>query len=128
METVHDLAARGHDWKYYDENYHFLCQSDASNHPRGNIHMELWLKSFLNSRPRVSASNSSMLPQNRSQPRLPIPAGYCYNFCHKGLDCSGCSFKHECFKCNKGNHKALNCNFRGSTTNQSNTKKQFPSS
>ena len=35
---------------------------------------------------------------------------YCFKF-HKGGDCSGCVFKHACFKC-EGSHRALKCNFR----------------
>ena len=118
MDTIHDLAARGQDWKFYDENYRFLRQSDKSGHPWGHIHMELWLKSFYNSRPKSSARNSSELPSGRSglQPRISMPAGFCYKF-HKGADCSGCAFKHDCFKCG-GNHRGLNCNFRGFTAKQ----------
>jgi hypothetical protein len=44
-------------------------------------------------------------------PQNSIPRGYCFKF-HKGEACSGCEFKHSCFKCD-GLHPGLKCNFRG---------------
>ncbi|KAL9951074.1 hypothetical protein ACROYT_G043670 [Oculina patagonica] len=34
-DVIQDLAARGHNWKYYDENFRFLRQSQASAYPWG---------------------------------------------------------------------------------------------
>ena len=39
---------------------------------------------------------------------LRVPTGFCFTF-HRGGDCMGCSFRHDCFKC-RGFHRALNCN------------------
>ena len=36
--TIQDLAARGHNWRFYDENFRFLRQSQATSLPWGNIH------------------------------------------------------------------------------------------
>ena len=41
--TIQDLAARGHNWRFYDENFRFLRQSPSTSLPWGNIHWELWL-------------------------------------------------------------------------------------
>ena len=42
---IHDLAARGHNWRFYDENFRFIRQSHVSSLPWGTIHSELWLRS-----------------------------------------------------------------------------------
>ena len=41
--TIQDIAARGHNWRFYDENFRFLHQSQATSLPRGTVHWELWL-------------------------------------------------------------------------------------
>ena len=42
---IHDLAERGHNWLFYDENFRFMRQSHVSSLPWGAIHTELWLRS-----------------------------------------------------------------------------------
>ena len=37
-EIVQDLASRGHDWHYYDENFRYLRQNQPSAFPWGVIH------------------------------------------------------------------------------------------
>ena len=44
-EIVQDLAARGHNWHYYDENFRYLRQNQPSTFPWGVIHWELWMRS-----------------------------------------------------------------------------------
>ena len=44
-DTIQDLAGRGHNWKYYNENFRFLKQAHRSALPWDRIHDELWLKS-----------------------------------------------------------------------------------
>ena len=104
--TIQDLAARGHNWRFYDENFRFLRQSQATTLPWGTVHWELWLR---------SQSNIKKLPPSIPGPKpfspLSIPRGYCFKY-HRGGDCAGCSFKHTCCKC-AGDHRALHCNFRG---------------
>ena len=41
-----------------------------------------------------------------------VPKGYCRKF-HRGNDCPGCSFRHQCFKCGVVD-PANRCNFRSS--------------
>ena len=108
-DTIQDLAGRGHNWKFYDENFRFSRQTHHSALPWDRIHDELWLKSH-------------QVPQARplqptSQVRLPgrvdnTPKGFCFRF-HKGRKCApGCAYKHQCYKC-EGSHPVSNCNFRG---------------
>ena len=43
--TIQDLAAKGLNWRFYDENFRFLRQTPATSLPWGTIHLELWLRS-----------------------------------------------------------------------------------
>ena len=105
--TVQDLAIRGHNWRFYDENFRYLRQTQASSLPWESIHWELWLHSQNNSSTqKTPPAGGSRKPFSS----LRVPTGYFFKF-HKGGDCSGCVFKHSCFKC-EGSHRALNCNFR----------------
>ena len=104
--TIQDLAARGHNWRFYDENFRFLRQSQATSLPWGTVHWELWLRSQSNlKKPSTSFTGSKPVSP------ISIPRGYCFKF-HRGGDCAGCSFRHTCCKC-EGAHRALHCNFRG---------------
>ena len=111
-EILHDLAVRGQNWRYYDENFRFLRHSNVISYSWGHVNWELWLRSQSYQGKQRTIDQSSMLSQSRSGPYFHIPKGFCYKF-HKGVVCSGCAFKHTCFKCD-GNHKAFNCNFRPS--------------
>ena len=114
-DTVQDLAVRGHNWKYYDENFRFLRQAHCSALPWDQIHDELWLKSNQVTQPRPF--------QTTSQGRVPgkvdtTPKGYRFRF-HKGRKCApGCAYKHQCYKC-EGSHPVSNCNFRGQSKQSS---------
>ena len=106
--TIQDLAARGHNWRFYDENFRFLRQSPSTSLPWGTIHWELWLRSqspVSVKRAQTTASTGKPMPNFR------VPRGFCFTY-HRGGDCMGCSFRHDCFKCD-GSHRGLNCNFRG---------------
>ena len=43
-EVVQDLAARGGNWKFYDENFRFLRQAQPASFPWGVTHWELWMR------------------------------------------------------------------------------------
>ena len=43
-EIVRELAARGYNWHYYDENFRYLRQKEPISFPWGSIHWELWIK------------------------------------------------------------------------------------
>lgn len=113
-DIVQDLADRGQNWRFYDENFRFLRQYQRSSLSWANVHWELWLRSqntshkFTGPMQRTASTPSGRGPQNS------IPRGYCFKF-HKGKACSGCEFKHSCFKCDSL-HPGLKCNFRGQFT------------
>ena len=109
-DIVQDLADRGHNWQFYDENFRFLRQSERSALPWAHIHWELWLRSQSTQTRSVTSASRNVPPSNK-QPFISIPRGYCFKF-HKGDECFGCDFKHACFKCG-GPHTGLKCNFRG---------------
>ena len=59
-QTIRDLAARGRNWSFYDENFRYLRQTQRSLIPWGSIHGELWLRSqYPNKAPPVNFSNSA---------------------------------------------------------------------
>ena len=75
-EKVQDLAARGVNWKSYDENFRFLRQAQPVSFPWGLIHRELWIRAQHSFRkPSFSISQGHPKPQNQSTPK-----GYCFNF------------------------------------------------
>ena len=109
-ESIRDLAARGQNWRYYDENFRYLRQTQRSLVPWGTIHGELWLRSQCPNKTPAVTQNNHVHKAGVSR----VPSGFCFKF-HRGQFCAGnCSFKHECFKC-KGTHRATQCNFRGPT-------------
>ena len=109
---IRDLAAKGHNWRFYDENFRFIRQSHISSLPWGTIHSGLWLR--LHSGTSTSKSpGSGVNPGPRTKVDRPIPYGFCFKF-HQGLVCAGCHFKYT--KCN-GDHVATTCNFRASGNN-----------
>ncbi|XP_044181866.1 uncharacterized protein LOC122962697 isoform X1 [Acropora millepora] len=107
-EIIQDLAARGHNWRYYDQKFRFLRQKQASAFPWGVLHGELWLRA---QSPLTKKPQPANVVKPRARTDLPrVPQGFCFKF-HRGLACSGCSFKHSCFKCS-GEHRATLCTFR----------------
>ena len=103
-EVVQDLAARGHNWKFYDENLRFLRQSQPASFPWGVIHRELWMRS------QTSVLRKMPLQPPSSRTRSDTPLGFCFRF-SKGAECSGCQYKHLCYKC-EGSHPPTSCLFR----------------
>ena len=106
-EVVRDLAAKGANWIYYDTNFRYLRQQKPADFPWGNIHFELWIRSQ-----QFPHKNNGMPPSTSRFPRSStfVPIGYCRKF-HRGGNCTGCSFKHECRKCHQS-HPNCKCNFR----------------
>ena len=43
-EIIRDLAARGYNWIYYDENFRYLRQKDPKAYSWGSVHWELWIR------------------------------------------------------------------------------------
>ena len=44
-DVIQDLASRSHNWKFYDENFRFMRQSQPEAYPWGTVQWELWLRS-----------------------------------------------------------------------------------
>lgn len=107
-EVVQDLAARGGNWKFYDENFRFLRQAQPASFPWGVIHWELWMRAQHSFKKQLTPAGQGR-PKQQDQG---TPKGYCFKF-HRGVACdAGCAFKHLCYKC-EGTHPVSRCNFRG---------------
>lgn len=125
-EVVRDLADRGADWQYYDTNFRLLRQEQHAGMPWDNAHWELWIRAQQFGRPNFGRPNfSRQLTHKRAQGNTfspaaqSVPRGFCRKF-HSGGACSGCSYKHQCPKCNSV-HPANKCNFRPSRQPRSGT-------
>ena len=114
-EVVQDLAARGGNWKFYDENFRFLRQAQPASFPWGVTHWELWMRAQHSVKQQTNAANPGRAkPQDRGTSK-----GYCFKF-HKGMECiPNCAYKHLCYKC-QGSHPVSRCNFRGQSRVTSN--------
>lgn len=44
-EVIRDLAARGYNWCYYDENFRYLRQKEPKAYSWGSVNWELWIRS-----------------------------------------------------------------------------------
>ncbi|CAB4027902.1 Cortactin-binding 2, partial [Paramuricea clavata] len=87
-QTIQDLAARGLNWRFYDENFRFLRQTQRTLVPWGSIHGELWLRSQYSmtrksSGPQVGQNNFAPKPRSPTA----VPWGYCFKF-HRGQSSS----------------------------------------
>ena len=88
--VIRELATQGANWKFYDENFRSIRQSQGA--PWDQIHAELWLRShYFRAKANTQGGKSKQTGQY-------IPKGFCYKF-HRGIECNGCSFKHRCFRC-----------------------------
>lgn len=106
-DIIRDLAARGYNWRFYDENFRYLRQKDPKAYSWGAVHWELWIRS------QPSRNNYSLIKrfEGESKSGFRVPKGFCWKY-HKGLKCIGCNFKHSCPICQK-THQMMNChNFR----------------
>ena len=91
-------------WYQYDTNLrkHKQGYRDA---PWGQVHPDFFLfcfKSTQSAKPPLSQKGSSSKQIDSS------PHEFCWRF-HKGENCTGCKFNHQCFKCNTGIHPAAKC-------------------
>ena len=108
-DIIRDLAARGCNWRYYDENFRYLRQKEPQAYSWGSVHWELWIRS------QPSKHNTPQTKKFEGEPRsgILVPKGYCWKY-HRGQKCIGCSFKHSCPLCAL-NHQMVKCsNFRPS--------------
>ena len=109
-EVVRDIAAKQGNWRYYDEQFRFLCQSKPERYPWDNVAWELWHQA-LHSSLVVSRQHNNYDFRTRRLKQHPFqsfPKGVCWRF-HSRQFCRGCSFQHSCFKCG-AHHPAIQCN------------------
>ena len=85
-EVIQNLAAQGSNWKFYDENFRFLRQSQPSAFNWSNIHWELWMSAQKKVEKKLINTDNSE----------GIPKGCCFKFV-QGTHCSGCNYKHFSF-------------------------------
>lgn len=104
-DLIQDLASRGHNCEYCDENFRVIRQGQPDAYPWSTIYWELWLRSQVSMKASQSTSHTS-LPKAVKSPA--IPKSYCNRF-QRGEECSGCDYKHVCFNC-EHNHGGLQCN------------------
>ena len=79
-EVVQDLAARGGNWKFYDENFRFLKQAQPASFPWGVIHWELWMRAQHSFKKHTNPAGQRR-PKQQDQV---TPREYCFKF-HRGV-------------------------------------------
>jgi hypothetical protein len=87
-DIVQDLADRGQNCQFYDENFRFLRQTQRSSLSWADVHWELWLRSQHTSQKLPSTMQRALSTLSGKGPQNSIPRGYCFKF-HKGEACSG---------------------------------------
>ena len=70
-ELIQDLASRSHNWKFYDENFRFMRQSQPEAYPWGTVQWELWLRSQVT--PQSSQSTPATHRVRRHPSIMPSP-------------------------------------------------------
>ena len=45
-EVVRDIAAKRGNWRYYDEQFRFLCQTKPERYPWDTVAWELWYQAL----------------------------------------------------------------------------------
>lgn len=70
-DVIQDLASRSHNWKFYDENFRFMRQSQPEAYPWGTVQWELWLRSQVT--PQSSQSTPATHRVRRHPSIMPSP-------------------------------------------------------
>ena len=104
MQIIRNIAARGGDFRKYDETFRRVRQSQLM--AWDSLHAELYVQVMM------SGSFQPRHPQpfrgSGASPKEPrTPKGFCIKF-HKGEHCPGCRYKHTCFNCGEP-HQRRNC-------------------
>ena len=104
-EVVRDIANKSGNWRYYDQQFRYLRQTNPEKFPWDRVMWELWNQAIHVTSKSPQDHTWNKKPQNR--PFLSFPKGVCWKF-HSGELCAGCRFKHTCFKCG-ATHPANQC-------------------
>ena len=102
-EIVRDLANKQGHWRWYDEQFRFLRQSEPKLFPQDQVYWELWFQSL----PILQSLARTTLKRARPGLPSPFPKGVCWKFSSRQF-CGGCKFKHSCHKC-FGAHPGSEC-------------------
>ena len=107
--TINSMAARGMDWLSYDENFRKTYQGQ-SEIPWGDLHTELYLKSFRTESRLNSGFHKKSNHNNKKRPQPFRPAGQCWFALANNGHCrkEDCQFAHKCAICDK-NHPSNKC-------------------
>ena len=115
-EIVRDLANKQGNWRWYDEQFRFLRQSEPKSYPWDQAHWELWFQSLPISQHSTRLTSATTFNRSRTGGSAPFPKGFCCKF-HSGDFCGGCKFKHSCHKC-FGSHPGSECRANNSRVKQ----------
>ncbi|CAH3019254.1 unnamed protein product, partial [Porites evermanni] len=77
-DLIQDLASRSHNWKFYDENFRFMSQSQSEAYPWGTVQWELWLRSQVTPQSSQSTPATSQPQGSKASKYNAISKGYCY--------------------------------------------------
>lgn len=114
-EVVRDIANKSGNWRYYDQQFRYLRQTNPEKFPWDRVMWELWNQAIHVTSKSPSENIRNKKPQTR--PFLSFPKGVCWKF-HSGEFCAGCRFKHTCFKCG-ATHPATQCHAKPSVQHAS---------
>ncbi|CAH1266398.1 Hypp3352 [Branchiostoma lanceolatum] len=120
QHLVRTLADRQADWLRYDELFRQYREKNPTA-PWDTPHLQLYVDalypapsstaSSARSTPPSSTASSarSAVPSPKTTPN--IPAGYCFQYHKPNGQCfqHNCLYKHSCYKCGSGAHKAPLC-------------------
>jgi len=85
-ETVRDIATRGGDWCYYDEQFCYIRQANPQQYPWDIVHWELWHRAV------TFRANYSPFPPDRPNARYKgkpsMAKGVCWTL-NAGRHCPG---------------------------------------
>ncbi|XP_044183018.1 uncharacterized protein LOC122963589 [Acropora millepora] len=104
-ETVRDIATRGGDWCYYDEQFRYIRQANPRQYPWDIVHWELWHRA-VTFRANYSPFQPGK-PNAKYKGKPSMAKGVCWTF-NAGRHCPGCRYEHKCHKCG-GKHTGAQC-------------------
>lgn len=105
-ESVRDIAARGGDWSYYDEQFRYVRQTNPKHYPWDIVHWELWHRA-VTFRPKQNLFQSDRPNAKFKGNQSKGVRGVCWTY-NAGRTCTGCRFEHKCSKCG-GKHTGVQC-------------------
>jgi len=115
-EVVRDIANKSRNWRYYDQQFLYLRQTNPEKFPSDRVMWELWNQAI-----HVTSKNpqdNTRIKKAQTRPFLSFPKGVCWKF-HSGEFCAG-RFKHTCFKCG-ATYPAAQCHAKPSVQHVSST-------